>query len=160
MSTEELLIADKEYHPIDSFAALCFERMNSKTPTAGLLFPLMEEMMAELTEKGMSFLYDQVEMPLADVLFSMESSGFALDRSVLSHLHEVFSQRQADLAEQIYAQAGERFNILSTKQLGTILFEKLGLPPQKKNKTGYSTDSDRVSRWISIPPAASAIPPP
>ena len=74
----------------------------------------------------------------------MESRGFALDRSVLSHLHEVFSQRQTDLAEQIYAQAGERFNILSTKQLGTILFEKLGLPPQKKNKTGYSTDSDTL----------------
>ncbi len=143
----DAMIADyllNSNHPIDSFAALCFERMNSKTPTAGLLFPLMEEMMAELTDKGMGFLYDQVEMPLADVLFSMESRGFALDRSVLSHLHEVFSQRQADLAEQIYAQVGERFNILSTKQLGTILFEKLGLPPQKKNKTGYSTDSDTL----------------
>ena len=104
----DAMIADyllNSNHPIDSFASLCFERMNSKTPTAGLLFPLMEEMMAELNAKGMGFLYDQVEMPLADVLFSMEST---------------------------------------TKQLGVILFEKLGLPPQKKNKTGYSTDSDTL----------------
>ena len=131
-------------HPIDSFAALCFERLNSKAPTAGLLFPLMDMMMGELREKGMGFLYDEVEMPLADVLFSMESVGFALDRSVLTELHETFSKRQNELAEQIYAEAGERFNILSTKQLGAILFEKLGLPPQKKNKTGYSTDSDTL----------------
>ena len=92
----------------------------------------------------MGFLYDKVEMPLVDVLFSMESVGFALDRSVLTELHETFSKRQSELAEQIYAEAGERFNILSTKQLGAILFEKLGLPPQKKNKTGYSTDSDTL----------------
>ena len=143
----DAMIADyllSSNHPIDSFAGLCYERLGSKTPTAGLLFPLMEEMMGELKEKGMGFLYDRVEMPLADVLFSMETAGFALDRSVLSDLHDAFSKRQNQLAEQIYAQAGERFNILSTKQLGTILFEKLGLPPQKKNKTGYSTDSDTL----------------
>ena len=143
----DAMIADyllNSNHPIDSFAALCFERLNSKTPTAGLLFPLEEQMMAELREKGMGFLYDEVEMPLADVLFSMESIGFALDKSVLTELHETFSRRQTELAEEIYEQAGERFNILSTKQLGAILFEKLGLPPQKKNKTGYSTDSDTL----------------
>ena len=143
----DAMIADyllSSNHPIDSFAGLCYERMNSKIPSAGLLFPLMEEMMGELHEKGMSFLYDQVEMPLSDVLFSMESEGFALDRSVLYELHESFSKRQSSLAEQIYEQAGERFNILSPKQLGTILFEKLALPPQKKNKTGYSTDSDTL----------------
>lgn len=143
----DAMIADyllSSNHPIESFAALCFERLHSQAPSAGLLFPLRDGMMAELREKGMEFLYDQVEMPLSDVLFSMESVGFALDRSVLEHLHGAFSQRQADLAEQIYAQAGERFNILSTKQLGAILFEKLGLPPKKKNKTGYSTDSDTL----------------
>ena len=143
----DAMIADyllSSNHPIDSFASLCFERLNSKTPSAGLLFPLMAEMMGELDEKGMRFLYDEVEMPLSDVLFSMESTGFALDRSVLSELHEVFSKRQTELAEEIYAEAGERFNILSTKQLGAILFEKLGLPPQKKIKSGYSTDSDTL----------------
>ena len=143
----DAMIADyllSSNRPIDSFASLCYERMNSKIPSAGLLFPLMDEMMGELRAKGMGFLYDEVEMPLVDVLFSMESAGFALDRSVLKELHETFSKRQNELAEQIYAQAGERFNILSTKQLGTILFEKLDLPPQKKNKTGYSTDSDTL----------------
>ena len=143
----DAMIADyllSSNHPVDSFAALCFERLNSKAPNAGLLFPLMEAMMGELREKGMGFLYDDVEMPLADVLFSMENTGFALDRSVLVELHESFFKRQNELAEQIYEAAGERFNILSTKQLGAVLFEKLGLPPQKKNKTGYSTDSDTL----------------
>ncbi len=143
----DAMIADyllSSNHPVDSFAALCFERLNSKVPNAGLLFPLMEAMMGELREKGMGFLYDDVEMPLADVLFSMENTGFALDRSVLVELHESFFKRQNELAEQIYEAAGERFNILSTKQLGAVLFEKLGLPPQKKNKTGYSTDSDTL----------------
>lgn len=143
----DAMIADyllSSNHPIDSFAALCYERLNVKTPSAGLLFPLMASMSAELHENGMSFLCDEVEMPLADVLFSMESTGFALDSSVLRDLHAAFSKRQTELAEEIYREAGERFNILSTKQLGTILFEKLGLPPQKKNKTGYSTDSDTL----------------
>jgi DNA polymerase-1 len=143
----DAMIADyllNSNHPIESFAALCYERLNCKTPSAGLLFPLKDGMMDELDQKGMRFLYDQVEMPLADVLFSMECEGFALDRSVLMELHETFSKRQAELAEEIYALAGERFNILSTKQLGSVLFDKLGLPPQKKNKTGYSTDSDTL----------------
>ena len=156
----DAMIADyllNSNHPIDSFASLCYERLDSKTPSAGLLFPLMTEMMAELNEKGMKDLYDRVEMPLADVLFSMESVGFALDRSVLLELHESFSKRQGALADQIYEQAGERFNILSTKQLGTILFEKLGLPPQKKNKTGYSTDSDTLEAIKDKHPIVSLI---
>ncbi|MBQ9323666.1 MAG: DNA polymerase I [Clostridia bacterium] len=143
----DAMIADyllNSNHPVDSFAALCYERLNSKTPTAGLLFPLRERMERELNDNGMRFLYDEVEMPLSDVLFHMESKGFALDRAVLSQLHESFSKRQAELTERIYELAGERFNILSTKQLGTVLFEKLGLPPQKKIKSGYSTDSDTL----------------
>jgi len=143
----DAMIADyllSSNHPVESFAALCFERANSKTPTAGLLFPLMDRMERELGDNGMRRLYDEVEMPLADVLFHMECEGFALDREVLSQLHAAFSKRQAELSEQIYALAEERFNILSTKQLGTILFDKLGLPPQKKIKSGYSTDSDTL----------------
>ena len=156
----DAMIADyllSSNHPIDSFAALCYERLGCKTPTAGLLFPLMDEMMGELKENGMRFLYDEVEMPLADVLFSMESAGFALDRAVLYDLHETFSGRQNELAEQIYTEAGERFNILSTKQLGAILFEKLGLPPQKKNKTGYSTDSDTLEAIKGLHPIVPLI---
>ena len=156
----DAMIADyllSSNHPIDSYSSLCYERLGSKTPSAGLLFPLMDEMMAELQEKGMRFLYDEVEMPLADVLFSMESAGFALDRAVLNDLHETFSGRQNELAEQIYTEAGERFNILSTKQLGAILFEKLGLPPQKKNKTGYSTDSDTLEAIKDLHPIVPLI---
>ena len=143
----DAMIADyllSSNHPIDSFAGLCFERLGSKVPAAGLLFPLEAQMMGELKEKGMLSLYSDVEMPLSDVLFSMETAGFALDRAVLQQLHEQFSRRQEELTGKIYDLAGERFNILSTKQLGAILFEKLGLPPQKKNKTGYSTDSDTL----------------
>ena len=145
--TFDAMIADyllASNHPVDSFSDLCYERLNSKTPSAALLFPLQEKLENELSTNGMRMLCDEVEMPLADVLFSMESIGFAIDRSVLAQLHTEFINRQNALSEQIFALAGERFNILSTKQLGTILFDKLGLPPQKKNKSGFSTDSDTL----------------
>lgn len=129
--------------PSGSYEALSEERLGSATGAAGLflLCPAMEQ---ELKDKGMEALYRQVEMPLMRVLFSMEQEGFTMDTAVLRELHKEFSQQQGDIEAQIYELAGERFNILSPKQLGTILFEKLGLPHGKKNKSGYSTDSDTL----------------
>lgn len=77
---------------------------------------------------------------------------FALDSKVLSEMSATFKARIDAIAEEIYALAGERFNILSTKQLGAILFDKLQLPPQKKTKSGYSTDAETLEALVEKHP--------
>lgn len=93
-----------------------------------------------LREYGMIELYNNVELPLVKVLADMEHEGFSVDKSILEVLSADFAKQIEALTSDIYRQAGEEFNINSTKQLGTILFDKLGLPAMKKTKTGYSTD--------------------
>lgn len=85
-------------------------------------------------------LFHAIEMPLVRVLCHMEMLGIAVDREMLGNLHESFTRRLHELEEKIYELAGEAFNINSPKQLATLLFEKMGIPPVKKTKTGYSTD--------------------
>jgi DNA polymerase-1 len=94
-----------------------------------------------LPELGLLDLYHQVEIPLLRVLLEMEQSGVKLDPEILRTFGETLRRRQQELENEIYQLTGSEFNISSTKQLGTILFEKLGLTPPKKNKTGYSTDA-------------------
>ncbi len=97
-----------------------------------------------LEEAGLLDLFDQVEMPLVPVLMRMEQTGIDVDRNRLRELSDTFSKQMTDIESQIYDLAGESFNINSSQQLGAILFEKLGLPVQKrtKKKTGFSTDVD------------------
>lgn len=137
--------------PAPSLEALCMERLGER-PGAGVLLQLRAGMMQELAEKALVSLYETVERPLISVLFRMEQQGFHVDTEVLKELSTQFSARMNALAEEIYAHAGEQFNILSTKQLGTILFEKLMLPTQRKTKTGYSTDSDVLDALADMHP--------
>lgn len=109
---------------------------------AGAVMELKPILQAELESQGMSELFAALEMPLAPVLAKMEFAGIALDTSYLAELSGVLDSRLQELAERIYFLAGERFNINSPKQLGVILFERLGLPAGKKTKTGYSTNAD------------------
>ncbi len=97
---------------------------------------------ARLSAEGMTKLLNDIEIPLARVLVSMEKEGIAIDREALAEFGKRLSGEADDLAQQIYVCAGEPFNIGSPKQLGNILFEKLGLPHGKKTKTGYSTNAD------------------
>jgi DNA polymerase-1 len=87
-------------------------------------------------------LFKEVEMPLVRVLMDMEMAGVSVDRERLQDLSKSFEMQMEGLEKKIYAIAGEPFNINSSQQLGHILFDKLGLPAQKKTKkkTGYSTD--------------------
>ncbi|HIR68746.1 MAG TPA: DNA polymerase I [Candidatus Pelethousia gallinarum] len=126
-------------HPADSLKTLLSER--NLPYGAGGLLQAGQDMEAELREKGLLDLYNQVELPLVEVLYQMEREGFMVDGAMLRELSELFARRLEEIQQGIYQQAGESFNILSTKQLGVILFEKLGLPTRKKTKTGYSTDS-------------------
>lgn len=103
------------------------------------LVDLQEELGTCLEEAGMTELYHDIEMPLIAVLASMESVGFQIDVDQLKALSQTFETRIHELTDKIYDEAGQTFNINSTKQLGQILFEELQLPAIKKTKTGYST---------------------
>jgi len=94
----------------------------------------------KLEEYGMMELYYTIELPLVAVLADMEYEGFNVDKEILQVLSADFAGQIEALTADIYRQSGEEFNINSTKQLGAILFDKLGLPVVKKTKTGYSTD--------------------
>jgi len=104
-----------------------------------LAFQTLEPM---LESAGLKGLYEQVEMPLVPVLARMEMTGIRVNPDVLRDLSRAFQDQLDAIEDDIYALSGEPFNIRSSQQLGRILFEKLGLPVQKKTKkkTGYSTD--------------------
>ena len=103
------------------------------------LFVLNERLRADLKQNDQLSLYSDIELPLADVLFDMETAGFKVDEDIIRELNEKYKLILSDLSEKIYELAGEKFNINSPKQLGAILFEKLALNPGKKKKGGFST---------------------
>ncbi|HEY9582091.1 MAG TPA: DNA polymerase I, partial [Savagea sp.] len=105
--------------------------------------PIVEEQLKESEQYG---LFHDLELPLASILSEMETEGIAVDETVLQTLGKDLSERLAMLESDIYTLAGETFNINSPKQLGVILFEKIGLTPIKKTKTGYSTAADVLEK--------------
>jgi DNA polymerase-1 len=105
--------------------------------------PILEEEM-KVTE--MQSLYYDLELPLARVLAQMEVDGIHVDMEGLKSLGEEFQKRIEGLVSNIYELAGTEFNLNSPKQLGDILFDKLGLPVIKKTKTGYSTDAEVLEK--------------
>ena len=106
-------------------------------------YPKMEQ---KLVDAEMDALFYHVEMPLVEVLGSMEYIGMKVDKDQLDELKEKFTKLISKLESEIYEMAGEPFNINSPKQLGVILFEKLGLPIIKKTKTGYSTNAEVLEK--------------
>ena len=131
----------------DSDAADCAEAVWN------LYAPLSEE----LEKNGMMALYRDIELPLCDVLYRMEKRGILIDRQQLEQFGEMLSQRIDDCEQVIFSYSEEKFNINSTKQLGELLFEKLGLPPVKKTKTGYSTNAEVLEKLKNKHPVIPAI---
>ena len=111
----------------------------------------------ELEKQGMTALYREIELPLCSVLYRMEKEGIAIDREQLTQFGEMLTQRIDECEKLIYSYSGEVFNINSTKQLGELLFVKLGLPAIKKTKTGYSTNADVLEKLKSKHPIIPAI---
>ena len=106
---------------------------------AGNLFRRLEN---EIREKDQEKLLQEIEIPLAQVLASMELEGFALDSAALKEYGAALDTRLEELQKSIYEAAGTSFNLNSPKQMGAVLFDQLKLPPKKKTKTGYSTNAD------------------
>ena len=100
----------------------------------------------KIEEEEMTSLYQDMELPLVEVLASMEYVGINTDESVLDEIDEQIIEKLKNLEEEIYGEAGEEFNINSPKQLGIILFEKMDFPVIKKTKTGYSTSADVLEK--------------
>lgn len=117
-------------------------------PAAALpLMARLEGILREELEKSTcKELYYETELPLAAVLAAMERIGFAVSREGIERYGENLRTIISALQEEIYMLAGEEFLISSPKQLGKILFEKLGLPPGKKTKTGYATDAETLGK--------------
>ena len=103
---------------------------------------IKRNMLTEINKHGMNELFEKIEMPLIEVLSSMECLGFKVDAQILHDIGFELSEEIDKLTGEIYDIAGSEFNINSPKQLGVILFEKLNLPVIKKTKTGYSTDAE------------------
>ena len=122
-----------------------------------LIGALKEVMAPRLEELGMHTLYYELELPLCPVLARMEQEGFLVDRKALTEFGQMLEGRIAADQAAIYELAGETFNINSTQQFGKILFEKLGLPPVKKTKTGYSTNAEVLEKLRDKHPIVDAV---
>ncbi|WP_407976038.1 DNA polymerase I [Brucella pseudogrignonensis] len=111
---------------------------------ADVTLRLWQVLKPRLAAEGLASVYERLERPLVDVLARMEERGISVDRQVLSRLSGDLAQSAARYEDEIYELAGEKFNIGSPKQLGDILFGKMGLPGASKTKTGQWSTSAQV----------------
>ncbi|MBQ1954129.1 MAG: DNA polymerase I, partial [Clostridia bacterium] len=111
---------------------------------------------ALMAEKGLTELYEKTELPLCGVLAEMEHLGFLINTKALKLFGEELDTLISLAENEIYRIAGHEFNIASPKQLGTVLFEELGLPHGKKTKTGWSTNAD-VLKKLALEPIVEAV---
>jgi DNA polymerase-1 len=143
-----LLQSSRANYPLEwlaeEYLGTGLESENNERPgtEAALLLQLKPELEAQLKEESTWDLFQEIEMPVVPILAEMEWNGIRVDTAYLEELSARLEHDMSLFAQDIYKLAGEEFNIGSPKQLGMILFEKLGFPPVKKTKTGYSTDSE------------------
>ena len=124
---------------------------------AGCLPEIFETQKRKIDEIGAAELLTDIEMPLVEVLASMEQIGIRMDRDGLDAMEKDIAVRIQVLLQEIYEMSGETFNVNSTKQLGVILFEKLGLPYGRKTKTGYSTDAEVLEKLAGAHPVVDRL---
>ena len=127
---------------------------HSYTTAVGALHEVLEP---KLEEMNLRELYTTAELPLCRVLAEMELVGCRVDKGALVSFGEMLSEKAGALEQEIYAMAGEEFNINSPKQLGEILFGKLNLPHGKKTKTGWSTNADVLEKLRYEAPIVGAV---
>lgn len=147
---KRVTVADLITTQLSALYAFAAERLKA----FALMKAPLEERMAAL---NLMPLFEQVEMPLVRVLAHMEYDGFAVDPEALTTIDTVVTEAIETHERRIYEGAGETFNINSPKQLGQILFDKLGLPVDKKTKTGYSTSHEVLVNLADHHPIVSEI---
>ena len=140
-----LLNASASEYTINGLCALyscpSYEKLDEYADIAALS-GLCARLDKEISDLGMEKLYTETELPLTEVLASMEFYGVKADTDGIREFGNTLCGEIEGLEQQIYFRAGKQFNIASPKQLGAVLFEDLGLPSGKKTKTGYSTNAD------------------
>lgn len=142
-----VLNSNRSRYGFDEVCALYLSGHSESRET--LLYELYLTLKAEIdAQECHSLLYD-IEMPLARVLADMELVGFKIDADGIVGYGEELAATADALRSRIYVLAGEEFNINSPKQLGEVLFEKMGLPKSRKTKTGYSTDAETLQKLVS-----------
>ena len=139
-----------------NFLGISVEDTDAKA-CAEAIWHLRSVLTDELRKAQMWKLYEEIELPLCPVLYSMEKAGVAIDRKQLEDFGDMLSVRISECEQLIFSYSDGPFNINSTKQLGDLLFDKLGLPPVKKTKTGYSTNADVLEKLKSKHPIIPAI---
>lgn len=124
---------------------------NSEIDKAKFVYDTYNTLMDMMQKENVMTLYNDIEFPLVTVLAKMEMNGIKVEKEVLFEMKDEILKRIEEVSQIIYNMAGVKFNISSPKQLGDILFEKLGLPHAKKNKTGYSTDISVLEKLRDYP---------
>lgn len=109
-----------------------------------MIVSLLEILSEKIDALGLRSLLETVEIPVARILAAMERTGICISHQRIEEVRQTIENRIGGLEQEIYREAGEPFSILSPKQVGVILYERLGLPVQRKGKTGYSTDEDTL----------------
>ncbi|MDD6604671.1 MAG: DNA polymerase I [Oscillospiraceae bacterium] len=148
------LYLEKEAFSLLGDAAQAEASFDSYAAAVDALYDLLA---SKLKELDMWELFETAELPLCRVLAEMELAGCRVDARALAEFGEMLSRRAAELEQNIYDMAGESFNINSPKQLGEILFGKLGLPHGKKTKTGWSTNADVLEKLRYEAPIVGAV---
>ena len=141
----DLMLEDKA----EKYVKVCYEAYTN--------FAASEKLSEKLSESGMDRLFSEIEMPLVFTLFEMERNGVRVEADALKAYGDRLYARIVELEKEIYEEAGETFNLNSPKQLGVILFEKMGIKGGKKTKTGYSTAADVLEKLAPDYPVIAKI---
>lgn len=144
-----------EYRSYKDVESLCVA--NGYEQIGAGIFAVAEKLSKQLVENGVQHLYEDIELPLSDLLYRMEVEGVKIDVELLEQMSKDMRAQLDDITAQIYELAQEQFNINSTKQLSRILFEKLQLKHGKKTQRGYSTDNEVLEGLLDKHPIVALI---
>ncbi len=119
--------------------------VNANSPMPKIYYLLEEKMRKAANDEGLTKVLDELEIPLVNILFEIEERGFKINCEKMFEFADALTELAEELKQKIYEQSGCEFNLNSPKQLGEVLFEKMGLPSKKKKtKSGYSTDAQTL----------------